>query len=390
MTSGATHDAARVAGKCGEALWMDNRVEEAIQRMDVAYAVLEGDEPDRDLAWLASQIARFRFFHGELDEGFTRIEQALRIAEDLWLPDVIADAMNTKSLIMSTWGRNEEAIALLRRSIELAQEHDIPRAIVRAATNLSYEMDGLDRIDDAMAYAQIGIDTCRRLGFVSEEWFLMQHVAGNDLRLGRWDELLEMTRTLPDPKDEPAVEIAAHAFAMCSAIVYLERGESVEALAVMDRWVDPNELDGTGDAQLRLVNESLKAIRARAQGNDEERLRAARSAFQAYHDEGISHGWVKWAFEETIAGGLGARRSPRGRGPGARGRLDAAGAPATVDPGEHPALQRSDRDRARGGGRHRGEPQGRDRPLPGSRPAVPHGVGRARAGRMARRVEPRG
>ena len=155
-----------------------------------------------------------------------------------------------------------------------------------------------------MTYAKIGIDTCRRLGFVSEEWFLMQHVAGNDLRLGRWDELLEMTRTLPDPKDEPAVEIAAHAFAMCSAIVYLERGESVEALAVMDRWVDPNELDGTGDAQLRLVNESLKAIRARAQGNDEERLRAGRSAFQAYHDEGISHGWVKWAFEETIAGAL--------------------------------------------------------------------------------------
>ncbi len=301
---GATHDAARVAGKCGEALWMDNRVEEAIQRMDVAYAVLEGDEPDRDLAWLASQIARFRFFHGELDEGFTRIEQALRIAEDLWLPDVLADAMNTKSLIMSTWGRNEEAIALLRRSMELAQEHDIPRAIVRAATNLSYEMDGLDRIDDAMAYAQIGIDTCRRLGFASEEWFLMQHVAGNDLRLGRWDELLEMTRTLPDPKDEPAVEIAAHAFAMCSAIVSIERGLPAEALAVMDRWVDPNELDGTADAQLRLVNEALKAIRARAQGNDEERLRAARSAFQAYHDEGIAHGWVKWAFEETIAAAL--------------------------------------------------------------------------------------
>ena len=95
------------------------------------------------------------------------IEHALRIAEDLWLPEVLSDALNTKALLLGTWSRNEEAIALLRRSLELAQEHDIPRAIVRATTNLSYEMDGRDRIDEAAAYMRIGIETCRRLGFLS-------------------------------------------------------------------------------------------------------------------------------------------------------------------------------------------------------------------------------
>jgi tetratricopeptide (TPR) repeat protein len=270
--------------------------------MEAAFAVLEGDEPDRDLAWLAAQIARFRFFHGDLDEAFTMIEQALRIAEDLWLPDVLSDALNTKSLVLGTWGRNEETIALLRRSLELAQEHDIPRAIVRSATNLSYEMDGRDRIEEAAAYMRIGIETCRRLGFLSEEWFLRQHVAGNALRQGRWDELLEMTRSLPDPKEEPAVLVGADAFATCAAVVCIERGEPDEALQLIDRWID---LGGnTDDTQRRLIVESVKAIRARAQGDGPEWLRAARSAFEAYHDEGISHGWVKWAFEESMTAAL--------------------------------------------------------------------------------------
>ena len=260
--------------------------------------------------------------------------------------------------------------------MELAQEHDIPRAIVRAATNLSYEMDGLDRIDDAMAYAQIGIDTCRRLGFASEEWFLMQHVAGNDLRLGRWDELLEMTRTLPDPKDEPAVEIAAHAFAMCSAIVSIERGLPAEALAVMDRWVDPNELDGTADAQLRLVNEALKAIRGEGAGERRGTAPGGTLGVPGLPRRGDLPRMGEVGVRGDDRRGLGAQGIfDHGRGTGARGRVDAAGPPATVDPGEHPALQRRDRDRTRGGGRRRGEPQGRDRPLPGDRPDVPDRVG---------------
>ncbi len=299
---GLTHDAARVAGKCGEALWMDNRVTEALERMEAAFAVLEGDEPDRDLAWLAAQIARFRFFHGDLDESFATIERALRIAEDLWLPDVLSDALNTKSLVLGTWGRYEESVALLRRGLELAQEHDIPRAVVRAATNLSYDMDGRDRIDEGAAYMQIGIDTCRRLGFLAEEWFLRQHAISNALRQGRWDEVLEGVASLPDPKEDPAVLVGAPAFAVAAAVVYIERGEPEEALATMGRWVTSDE--GMDDTQVRMFIESVRAITARARGDESERLRAARSAFEAYHDEGISHGWVKWAFDEAVTAAL--------------------------------------------------------------------------------------
>jgi class 3 adenylate cyclase/predicted ATPase len=300
--TGATHDAARVAGRCGEALWLNNRVQEALERTEPAYAVLEGDEPDRDLAWLAAQIARFRFFHGDLDESFSRVEKALQLAEDLWVPDVLSDALNTKSLLMDTWGRYEEAIALLRRSFDLALEHDIPRGIVRAATNLSYTMDGRDRLDEANGYMQIGIDTCRRLGFLSEEWFLRQHVAGSALRQGRWDELLEQARTLPDPQDEPASVLGAEAFAFCAAIASIERGDPPGAVDLIDRWIDVRQR--TEDRQRRLFIECVRAVRARAQDDVAGWLGAARSAFEARHDEGMSHGFVKWAFAEAMTAAL--------------------------------------------------------------------------------------
>ena len=122
------------------------------------------------------------------------------------------------------------------------------------------------------------------------------------MRQGRWDELLEMTRSLPDPKEEPAVLVGGEAFATCAAIVYVERGEPDEAIRLIDRWSD---LGGsTDDTQRRLVVEMAKAIRARAQGDGPEWLRAARSAFEAYHDEGMSHGLVKWAFEESLTAAL--------------------------------------------------------------------------------------
>jgi len=334
---GLTHDAARVAGRCGEALWLENRVGEAIEQMEAAYAVLRDDEPDRDLALLAAQIARFRFFHGDLDIAFEHIERALVIGEDLWLPDILSEALNTKSLVLGSWERTEESIALLRQALELAQEHDIPRSIARAATNLSYTMDGRDRLDDAEAYQTIGIDTCRRMGYVSEEWFLMQHRVGTAFRRGRWNEVLELTASLPDPEEEPAVRIALDAFGMSTAIVHLGRGDPAAALEVLDRLTDDAELEDTQDEQLKLIRDVIRTIRARAVGSDTDRLAAARAAFSVHGTEGVSHGWVKWAFEDGLEAAL------------ALGDLDAAQAqldevasmpPGRPAPSTRAALQR--------------------------------------------------
>ena len=76
--------------------------------MTSAFEILKHDEPDEDLAVLAAQLGRLHFFAGHLDEAADTIELALGVAESLWLPETISEAMNTKGLIASSHGRPEE------------------------------------------------------------------------------------------------------------------------------------------------------------------------------------------------------------------------------------------------------------------------------------------
>ena len=70
--------------------------------MERAFSVLAGDERDADLATVAVQLARALYFSGRVDEAMERNELALEIAEELELPDVLSHGLNTKGLILYT------------------------------------------------------------------------------------------------------------------------------------------------------------------------------------------------------------------------------------------------------------------------------------------------
>ena len=57
------------------------RRDEAIARMDRAFAVISADEPDEDLALLAARLSRGYWFSGDIDRAAERAELALDIAE---------------------------------------------------------------------------------------------------------------------------------------------------------------------------------------------------------------------------------------------------------------------------------------------------------------------
>src|SRR5947199_5145 len=62
-------------------------------------------------------------------------ERALEIAEALPAYGVIADALTTKSLVLATNGRYEEADALLNHAIALGREHDLGPQLLRTFNN---------------------------------------------------------------------------------------------------------------------------------------------------------------------------------------------------------------------------------------------------------------
>ena len=66
----------------------------------------------------------------------TEGEDTLRVAEQLELPETLAQALNTKSLPLLRRHRWYEARLLLEGALELALAHDLHAAALRAYTNL--------------------------------------------------------------------------------------------------------------------------------------------------------------------------------------------------------------------------------------------------------------
>src|SRR5207247_3956336 len=132
--AGQSHPAARVSARLGEITWQHGHLDQAVERMERSLEVLSEDRPDEDLAWLTAQLGRFHYFMGESDRSALRLEQALDMAEGLWLPEVLSQALNSKGalVLLGSKGRPEEGFALLRHSLHIALEHDIPTAALRA------------------------------------------------------------------------------------------------------------------------------------------------------------------------------------------------------------------------------------------------------------------
>ena len=164
QTAGATHAAARVNARLAEIMWGRGRLEEGLESMDRAYAVLAEEEPDADLAWLAAQLARFLFFAGRHDLAMERNEAALELAEALALPETLSHALNTKAINLVSHGRKSEGTALLQHALEVALEHDKPSAALRAYYNLSDTLGRHDRYEDAYACVREGVTYARRVG----------------------------------------------------------------------------------------------------------------------------------------------------------------------------------------------------------------------------------
>jgi tetratricopeptide (TPR) repeat protein len=130
--AGADRSAARVSARHAEILWDRGRLEQGLESMDRAFQVLSQGEPDADLAALAAQIGRFMFFHGDHELALERTETALDMAEALSLPEVLANGLNTKAIILISHERPREGLTLLRYALEVANENDKPSAALRA------------------------------------------------------------------------------------------------------------------------------------------------------------------------------------------------------------------------------------------------------------------
>jgi class 3 adenylate cyclase/tetratricopeptide (TPR) repeat protein len=287
---GSTRAAARVAARLAEILWDRGRLEDGLETMERSLDVLLED-PDENVASLAAQVGRFRFFAGDLGVAAQRIETALALAEALALPEVLSQALNTKGIILKARGRRSEGSVLLRHALAIALEHDKPSAALRAYFNVADLALGTDRYEDAAEAVRQGLAYARKVGNRYWEWSFL----GNTYpfyALGAWDDVLAMRNELPH--DDWRRARIAHSTALEAAVpVYVHRGDLEDARGMIDGM---QEFERSADLQERGVYGAVRALILLESGDRAEALQVAESIFALHDMRGFSDEIIKESF----------------------------------------------------------------------------------------------
>ena len=135
--AGERHAAARVSGHVAFVEQVTGRADQALERLESAFAAVAGDEPDADIAELASRLGQSYAFAGELERAAEPTELALSVAQAQRLPETLTRALNVKAMLARGNRRPEEELAFLRHAIAHALEHDLPERAATGYGNLS-------------------------------------------------------------------------------------------------------------------------------------------------------------------------------------------------------------------------------------------------------------
>ena len=185
--AGDTHAVARATAGIARAAWGLGRLEDAIALGEDAYSVLAADEPDRDTARLASELARLHYFAGSVEASAAHVEIALEVAERTRDMALLASSLNTKAL-----GRQRlhpyEAYHLLYASLQIALDHDLVFEALRAYNNLAIVADAVDRVEEILPRLEEALLLARRRGDRNWANTLAAAVAEEYFNVGRWDE----------------------------------------------------------------------------------------------------------------------------------------------------------------------------------------------------------
>jgi tetratricopeptide (TPR) repeat protein len=272
-------------------MWDLGRIEEGLERMNQSYELLAREEPDADLATLAAQLGRFLFFAGQRDAAMERIEAALTMAESLVIPEVIANALTSRGIILWSESRRREALALAREALEISREHDKPSAALRASYNLADMLSQGDRYTEAADVVRDGLAHARRVGNGYWELSLLGQLYPF-LALGEWDEALQMFAALP-AEEWQQQRVAFGATPLVLATVGVHRGETDELIRTLEDFAP---METSADEQERSAYKCALARVAFARGDHERALRDAEEAFASRANFGYAAEQVKEAF----------------------------------------------------------------------------------------------
>ncbi len=296
--------AARVSARLAELDFVDGRPADAVARLEPVLQALAGEESP-ETAQVAAQLGRFLVLNNELDRAGAHLERALGLAEQLDLPETLAEALTSKGLLLLQVDRLIEARVLLEGAIDIALANDAYSSALRAINNLGVVLESLDQFDLTDSRVAEGLAIARRTGDRQWEASLVGGAVLEQWMLGRWDEAVETAAAARELATTSWIE----ALLLELVLIHCGRGELAEARAVVE---GASVTEVSGDSQTVVARGRITAHLLRAEGALEPALEAAEQAFEVARAAfGPTSTFYKTAFEEVLECAMAAGRPER-------------------------------------------------------------------------------
>ena len=297
--AGERHATGRVSGSVAFVEQLTGRPDQALERLENAFAAVAGDEPDADIAELASRLGLAYAFAGELERAVEPNELALSVSEALRLPETLVRALAVKAILARGNRRPQEELAFYRHAIAYALEHDLPRQVATGYGNLSDACFVGDRYGEALDALGEGLALVRRIGDRRGELYMLSETSYALAMTGRWDEALATASEIPD---EHLAKSQLVSVLPALLDVYLHRGRVADArelLSLFDRF------EGSLDVEASSIHAAARSALEYAEGRYPTALESGLAAVEtaAMHgagSQGMKQGFV-WAVEAALA-----------------------------------------------------------------------------------------
>jgi tetratricopeptide (TPR) repeat protein len=276
--AGVDGAALRIASRRAEVFRSADRVGEAIALLAPAYAAAPKDIPNTDVARAAAELARAAYFAGQRELTAEAVEVALEMAEALQLPDVLAEALTTKAILI--WRRPHEALALVKEALAVAREHGLGRPALRAQFNLTGMLMEHDRLAEARRELESALALARQRGDRDWENPVLGQLVDVLVKLGEWDEAEAMVGALEPVGPAPSIGLSP------SIHLFAERGELDRARALFD---EHQSMRGSTDLQARASLLEGEAVIRRHEGRYAEAIEAAKESLELWRAIGEQH-----------------------------------------------------------------------------------------------------
>ncbi len=292
---GDTHAAARVLSRLGLVEAFTGYRDEALARMERAFAVISEDEPDEDLALLAARLSFAYWFGGDLERAAERAELALDISEAHAYPAPLALALRAKAFVASSREHGEESLALLRHALQIALAHDLVEDAGTCYFVLSDQCFRRDEYADALGYLDESLALTRKLGSRPLEWAVLAERTYPLTMLGHWDEAQAITEEFTQEQvDSGGVVLSV---LQTGVEIHLQRGDIGGARRVFSLF---SRLEESTDVQDRSVYLAARARLHRADGRLGDALDDANAAVETGRTLGIPFQAVKLGIVEAL------------------------------------------------------------------------------------------